>query len=172
MKSLQARGLEAFARNRAAKASRVQQPPALPVGDQFVLWALRQWQCELSAWERDGAFPVAESGLRDGFQMAGLLEALPEFAMVMDAILLGIGRAMEIHPALCSTISRDEAVLIALCGLAQADLGGPLAASLNAMLGAETAEIVGVRLTTFVAMLAAAGLDLASGRCDPDRRLH
>src|SRR4051812_13593415 len=113
MKTLRDRGLASFARDRAAKASRVQQPGDLPVGDQFVLWALRQWQCELSAWERDGAFPAGESGLRDGFRTAGLLEALPEFAMAMDVILFGIGRAIEIHRPRYSAISRDEAVFIA-----------------------------------------------------------
>ena len=140
MKTLQDRGPVPFVRDRAAETSRVQQPGDLPVGEQFVLWALRQWQCELTVWERDGAFPAAESGLRDGFRMAGLLVALPEFAMAMDAILFGIGRAIGIHRPPCSTISRDEAVFIALCGLAQADLQGPLMASLNAMVGAEAAR--------------------------------
>jgi hypothetical protein len=144
----------------------------LPVGEQFVLWALRQWQCELSAWERDGAFPVAESGLCDGFRLAGVLDALPEFAMAMDAVLFGIGRALEIHRPKCSVISQDEAVLIALCGLAQAHLADPLAASLDAMLGPEAAEIVGARLMTFAAMLGAAGLELASARGEGGRHLH
>jgi hypothetical protein len=172
MKSLRDRSPAPFAHDRAAEASRAHRTADLPVGDQFVLWALRQWQCELSAWERDGAFPIAESGLRDGFRMAGLIEALPEFAMAMDAILFGIGRVLEIHRPRCSAISRDEAVFIALCGLAQADLGGPLATSLNAMLGAEAAEVVAARLAMFAAMLRAAGLELASARSDADRRLH
>ncbi len=132
----------------------------LPVSERFVLWALRQWQCELSAWERDGAFPVAESGLRDGFRIVGLLEALPEFAMAMDAILFSIGRTLEIRYPSCSTISRDEAVLIALCGLAQADLEGPLKVSLDAMLGPEASAAVGARLMTFAALLNVAGLRL------------
>jgi hypothetical protein len=172
MKTLQDRGPVPFARDRAAETSRAQQPGDLPVGEQFVLWALRQWQCELTAWERDGAFPGGESCLRDGFRMAGLLDALLEFAMAMDAILFGIGRVLEIHLPRCSTISRDEAVFIALCGLAQADLGGPFVASLNAMLGAEAAEVVRVRLTVFAAMLGSAGLDLASAQGDVGRRLH
>jgi hypothetical protein len=104
--------------------------------------------------------------------MAGLLAALPEFAMAMDVILFGIGRALEIHRPRCSTISRDEAVFIALCGLAQADLDGPLTASLNAMLGPEAAEVARERLTTFAAMLGAAGLDLVSVQGDVGRRLH
>jgi hypothetical protein len=172
MKNLRDRGSASFAHDRAAKAPCVHRPADLPIGEQFVLWALRQWQCELSAWERDGAFPVAESDLRDGFRLAGLLDALPEFAMAMDVILFGIGRAIEIHQPRCSTISRDEAVFIALCGLAQADLDGPLASSLNAMLGPDAAEAAGTRLTTFAAMLGAAGLELASARDDAARRLH
>jgi hypothetical protein len=172
MKNLRDRASELFAHERAAKASRAHQTVDLPLGEQFVLWALRQWRCELSAWERDGAFSIAESGLCDGFRLAGLLDALPEFAMAMDAVLFGIGRALEIHQPKCSAISHDEAVLIALCGLAQADLVGPLAASLEAMLGPGAAEVVIARLTTFAAMLRAAGLELASGRRDAVIRLH
>jgi hypothetical protein len=92
--------------------------------------------------------------------------------MAMDVILSGIGRALEIHRPRCSTISRDEAVFIALCGLAQADLGGPLVASLSAMLGPEAAEVVRGHLTTFAAMLGAAGLDLVSAQGDVGSRLH
>jgi hypothetical protein len=172
MKSLRDRALIPFALDRTAGASRAHRTVDLPVGDQFVLWTLRQWQCELRAWERDGAFPVSESGLRDGFRMAGLIEALPEFAMAMDVILFGVGRVLEIHRPPCSTISRDEAVFIALCGLAQARLGGPLMASLNAMLGPKAAEVVRTRLTTFAAMLGGAGLDLASAQGEVGRRLH
>lgn len=172
MKNLQDRRPLSVARDRAAETSRVQQPGDLPVAEQFVLWALRQWQCELNAWERDGAFPAGESGLRDGFRMAGLLDALPEFAMAMDVFLLGICRALEIHRPPCSTIGRDETVFIALCGLAQAGLRSPLMASLNAMLGATAAEAAGARLTVFAAMLGDAGLDLASSRGDVGRRLH
>jgi hypothetical protein len=161
-----------FARDHAARIARVQQPGDLSVGEQFVLWALRQWQCELSAWERDGAFPAGESGLHEGFRMAGLLEALPEFAMAMDVILFGIGRVLEIHCPSCRAMSHDEAVLMALCGLAQAELDGPLAASLNAMLGPEAAEVAGARLTAFATMLGAAGLGLASTQDDTGTRLH
>jgi len=172
MKSLRDRGRASFARDRAAEGSRGPRPIDLSVGEQFVLWALRQWQCELTAWERDGAFPAAESGLRDGFRAAGLLEALPEFAMAMDGILFSIGRTLEIHRPPHSTVSRDEAVFIALCGLAQADLGRPLSASLNGMLGAEAAEVVRARLTAFATILGGAGLDLASAQSAMGRRLH
>lgn len=172
MKSLRDRASVSFIRDRATAASHAYRIVDLTVAEQFVLWALRQWQCELNAWERDGALPAAESGLRDGFRLAGLRDALPEFAMAMDAILFGIGRALEIHRPPYPAISHDEAVLIALCGLAQAHLADPLAASLDAMLGPEAAEIVGARLMTFAAMLGAAGLDLASARGDAGRRLH
>ncbi len=172
MKSLRDRGSASAAPDRLAKASCAHRPADLPVGEQFVLWALRQWHCELRAWERDGAFPVEQSHLRDRFRIAGLLEALPEFAMAMDVLLLGVGRALEIHQPCCSAISRDEIVFIALCGLAQADLGAPLAASLNAMLSPDAAEAVGARLTLFAAMLADAGLALAPRQGDAGRRLH
>lgn len=168
MKSLQDRSRSP----RPNETSRARGPGDLPIGEQFVLWALRQWQCELRAWERDGAFPAEGSVLRDGFRIAGLLEALPEFAMAMDAILFGIRRALNIHRPPCAEVSRDEAVLIALCGLAQADLGGPLAASLDAMLSPAASALAAARLKTFAAMLGAAGLELASARGDTGRRLH
>jgi hypothetical protein len=172
MKSFQGGRALPFSHRRAEEAPYVHRPADLPVGEQFLLWALRQWQCELSAWERDGAFPAGESGLRDGFRMAGLSEALPEFAMAMDAILFGIGRTLEIQRPSCPTVSRDEAVLIALCALAQAHLGGPLTASLDAMLGSGAAEVVVARLTAFAAMLCAAGLQLSPVEGETGGRLH
>ena len=54
----------------------------LPVGERFVLWALRQWQ-------EDRALPSDGSILHRGFKMAGLLEVLPDFAIAMDAFLFG-----------------------------------------------------------------------------------
>lgn len=172
MKTLPPRGPEHIARDCAVEAFRVQHPGDLPIGDQFVLWALRQWQCERRAWERDGAFPAEDSGLRNGFRMAGLVEALPEFAMAMDVILFDIGRALEIRRPRCPAISRDEAVFIALCALAQVDLRGPLMASLNAMLGPGAAEVARARLTAFAVMLRAAGLDLASAQGEIGRGVH
>ena len=96
----------------------------LPLGERFVLWALRQWR-------HDQALPTEGSPLHRGFQMAGLLAALPDFAIAMDAFLFGARRAMEIHLPTCSKVSRDEATVVALCGLAQGDLDGPMLASLD-----------------------------------------
>ena len=90
----------------------------LPVSERFVLWALRQWQ-------EDRALPAEGSILHRGFKMAGLLKVLPDFAIAMDAFLFGARRAMEIHLPTCSSVSRDEATLVALCGLAQGDFDGP-----------------------------------------------
>jgi hypothetical protein len=172
MKILQGRGMARFADGRHAEASCLDRPADLPVGEQFVLWALRQWQSELKDWERNGAFPAGGSVLRHGFELAGLLDALPEFAMAMDAILFGLGRALEIHQPPCSAVSRDEAVLIALCELAQAGRSGPLRSSLWAMLCPETSAVVGARLTAFATMLSAAGLELGSVRADAGHCLH
>jgi hypothetical protein len=167
MKILQGRGMAAF-----SGALRPGRPADLPIGEQFVLWALRQWQSELKDWERDGAFPAGGSVLRHGFELAGLLDALPEFAMAMDIILFGLGRALEIHQPPCSVVSGDEALLIALCEMAQADLAGPLASSLDAMLCPEASAVVVERLTAFATMLGAAGLELGSVRGDAGRCLH
>ena len=89
----------------------------LPISERFVLWALRQWQ-------QDRALPAEGSVLHQGFKTAGVLEVLPDFAIAMDAFLFGTRRAMEIHRPDCSSVSRDEATLVALCGLARATSTG------------------------------------------------
>lgn len=127
---------------------------ALPVSERFVLWALRQWQ-------QDRALPSEGSILHRGFKVAGLLDVLPDFAIAMDAFLFGARRAMEIHVPTCSSVSRDEAVLVALCGLAQADHDRPLMASLDIMMAPTASRVAGVRLKAFAVALAGAGLRLA-----------
>jgi hypothetical protein len=127
---------------------------ALPVSERFVLWALRQWQ-------QDRALPSEGSILHRGFKVAGLLNALPDFAIAMDAFLFGARRAMEIHVPSCSSVSRDEAVLVALCGLAQADHDRPLLASLDIMMAPTASRVAAIRLKAFAVALAGAGLRLA-----------
>ena len=138
---------------------------ALPVSERFVLWALRQWQ-------QDHALPGEGSILHRGFKVAGLLEALPDFAIAMDAFLFGARRAIEIHVPTCSSVSRDEAVLVALCGLAQGDFDGPLLASLDAMMVPTASRVAAVRLKTFAAALSSAGLRLAPMPGDAGGRLN
>ena len=83
----------------------------MPISERFVLWAMRQWQ-------QDRALPTEGSTLHCGFKAAGLIEVLPDFAIAMDAFLFGARRAIQIHLPTCSDVSRDEATLVALCGLA------------------------------------------------------
>ncbi|WP_425068230.1 hypothetical protein [Reyranella sp.] len=127
---------------------------ALPVSERFVLWALRQWQ-------QDRALPHEGSILHRGFKVAGVLDALPDFAIAMDAFLFGARRAMEIHRPTCSSVSRDEAVLVALCGLAQADHDRPLLASLDIMMAPTASRVAAIRLKAFAVALAGAGLRIA-----------
>ena len=138
---------------------------ALPVSERFVLWALRQWQ-------QDRALPREGSILHRGFKVAGLLDALPDFAIAMDAFLFGARRAMEIHVPTCSSVSRDEAVLVALCGLAQADHDRPLLASLDIMMAPTASRVAAVRLKAFAVALAGAGLRLAPEAGAAAGRLH
>lgn len=138
---------------------------ALPVSERFVLWALRQWH-------QDRALPGEGSILHRGFKVAGLLEALPDFVIAMDAFLFGARRAIEIHVPTCSGVSRDEAVLVALCGLAQGDFDGPLLASLDAMMVPTASRVAAVRLKTFAAALSSAGLRLAPMPGDAGGRLN
>ena len=78
-----------------------------------------------------------------------------------NAFLFGTRRAMEIHRPDCASVSRDEATLVALCGLAQGDFDGPLLASLDIMMAPTASRVAAVRLKTFAVALASAGLRLA-----------
>ena len=138
---------------------------ALPISERFVLWALRQWQ-------QDRALPAEGSVLHEGFKHAGLLDALPDFAIAMDAFLFGTRRTFEIHLPACSTVSRDEATLVALCGLAQGDFDGPLVASLDIMMAPTASRVAAIRLKVFAVALGSAGLRLGPPAGDAAGRLN
>ncbi|MFS6738964.1 hypothetical protein WHJ50_14530, partial [Staphylococcus aureus] len=103
---------------------------------------------------------ASESTLLRGFRSAGLVDAFPTFAMTMDAVLEGLTCSLEIHPPPCRRVRRDEAMLLALCGLAQGRIDRPLAASLATLLTPDVAVVVAERLTSFMTQLDAAGLRL------------
>ena len=134
---------------------------AMPIGERFILWALRQWQCELVQWRDDRALPPDGSALLRGFRLAGLLDSLAEFAGLMDVLLFGARRALEIHAPSCACLSEDEATLIALCGLAQGDRDRPLLASLDAMMVPAAASVAALRIKLFAMALSDAELDLS-----------
>jgi len=138
---------------------------ALPIGERFVLWAMRQWQ-------EDRALPIEGSALHQGFRAAGLLDTLPDFAIAMDAFLFGARRAMHIHQPACSQVSRDEATLVALCGLAQSDHDGPMNASLHRLMAPTASRVAGERLKAFAVALAGAGLRLSPAPGAAGARLH
>lgn len=154
METIQEQGLSALHSRPKPGCGRPDCACALPVSERFVLWALRQWQ-------QDRALPCEGSILHRGFKVAGLLKVLPDFAIAMDAFLFGARRAIEIHVPTCSSVSRDEAVLVALCGLAQADHDRPLLASLDIMMAPTASRVAAVRLKAFAVALAGAGLRLA-----------
>jgi len=126
---------------------------SLPVSERFLLWALRQWH-------HDRALPATGSTLHLGFARAGLLDLLPDFAIAMDAFLFGASRAMEIQEPTAPSMSRDEATVVALCGLAQGDFEGPLTASLDMMMVPTASRVAAIRLKVFAASMADAGLRL------------
>ncbi|HKV13595.1 MAG TPA: hypothetical protein VJQ81_01020 [Reyranella sp.] len=126
----------------------------MPIGERFVLWAIRQWQ-------HDRSLPAEGSALHGGFKVAGVLDALPDFAIAMDAVFFGGQRGLQVHLPSCSRVSRDEATLVALCGLAQGDHDGPLGASLAVLAVPSAARVAGERLKSFAAILGRAGLRLA-----------
>ncbi|WIM10663.1 hypothetical protein [Enhydrobacter sp.] len=127
---------------------------ALPIGERFVLWAIRQWQ-------HDRTLPTEGSALHGGFKVAGVLDALPDFAIAMDALFFGPRRILGVHLPTCSQVSRDEATIVALCGLAQGDHDGPLGASLDVLVVPSAARVAAERLKSFTATLGRAGLRLA-----------
>ena len=138
---------------------------ALPISERFVLWALRQWQ-------HNRALPAKDSPLHRGFKCAGVLEALPDFAIAMDAFLFGARRAMEIHPPTWPEVSHDEAILVALCGLAQSDRDGPMMASLDMLMAPTASRVAGLRFKAFAVALAQAGLRLSPAAGEAGARLN
>jgi hypothetical protein len=133
---------------------------ALPIGERFILWAVRQWQCELMSWHHDRALPPEGSALLRGFDLAGLRDTLSEFAILMDVLLFGARRALAIHAPSCACMSGDEAALIALCSLAQGERDGLLLASLGAMMVPAAADAAAFRFKLFAVALKDAGLNL------------
>jgi hypothetical protein len=135
----------------------------LPLGEQFLLWALRQWQCEVALWEAEQKLPRRGSPLRKGFDLAGLRQALPYFALVMDAVLCGMRRPLEIYPLTAPIVGPDEGTLLALFGLAQDGLNEPLAACFAAMLPPRHCAVATVQLRLLAGLLKEAGLGSATG---------
>lgn len=138
---------------------------SLPIGERFVLWALRQWQ-------HDHALPTENSALYLGFKRAGLIEVLPDFSIAMDAFLFGTQRALHIHLPPCSNVSSDEATVVALCGLAQSDHDGPFMASLNRLMAPTASRVAGIRLKAFAVALGQAGLRLSPPPGEAGARLN
>lgn len=147
------------ARRRAAFAATLAPHASmLPLGEQFLLWALRQWRCEVALWDAEQKLPERGSSLRRGFDLAGLHRALPSFALVMDAVLSGMERPLEIYPLTAPIVSPDEGMLLALFGLAQEGLDGPLAACWSAMLPPEDCAVATIQSRLLAGLLKAAGL--------------
>lgn len=123
-------------------------------------------------WQHDRALPTEGSTLYGGFKSAGLLSVLPDFAIAMDAFLFGARRAIHIHLPTCSQVSRDEATLVALCGLAQSDHDTRMMASLDVLMAPTASRVAGIRLKAFAVALAQAGLRLAPAAGEPGARLN
>jgi hypothetical protein len=153
MESPSAQGLSGDAADHGADPRRQGCVCSLSIGERFVLWALRQWLV-------DRALPMEGSALHRGFKMAGLLDALPDFAIAMDAFLFGARRALHVHRPPCPAVSPDEAMLVTLCSLAQADLDKQFMASLDVVMMPVASRVAGARLKAFTVALSGAGLAL------------
>lgn len=104
--------------------------------------------------------------------MAGLLDALPDFAIAVDAFVFAARRAFQIHRPSCGAVSLDEAMLLALCGLAQGDHDAPLDASLNVLMAPTAKRVAASRLKVFANALAHAGLRLSPAAGDAGVRIN
>lgn len=69
-------------------------------------------------------------------------------------------------------MSGDEAVLVALCGLAQGDYDGPLVASLDVLMAPTASRVAAERLKAFAVALADSGLRLSPPAGEAGARLH
>lgn len=156
----------AVRRRAAFKATLVPHASMLPLGEQFLLWTLRQWQCEVASWDAQQKLPPGGSALRRGFELASLAAGLPHFAMVMDAFLCGAGRPLEIHPLATPIISPDEGTLLALFGLAQHGFDGPLEACFSAMLPTKNCAPATIQLRLLADLMKEAGLGSPSSDGD------
>jgi hypothetical protein len=126
----------------------------LPLSERFVLWAVRQWRT-------DRGVPTEGSSLHCGFKTAGILDALADFSIAMEAVFFGARRSLEIHQPTCSVVSGDEATLLALCTMAQIGYDAGLAGSLDVMIVPAASRVADVRLKAFASALLEAGLRLA-----------
>ena len=137
-----------------------------------MLWALRQWQHEVSAFVDGDRSDIRASLLARGFKTAGLLDALPRFALAMDMFLQGLRRRLDIRPPTAPDLSDDEEMWLALCGLAQGRFTAPLVSSLSVLLAGDNARRAARRLVVFMADLEQAGLRLSSTASAGHRQLH
>ena len=129
----------------------------LPIGERFLLWALRQWQSEVAAWEAGRTLPAGGSALQHGFDVAGLRQGLPPFAMVMDAFLCSGTRPLEIYPSLAPIVGPDEGVFLALLGLAQGGLDEPLGACFSVLLSPQSCAAAILQLNLLASLMQGAG---------------
>lgn len=129
------------------------QASVLPLCEQFLLWALRQWRCEISEWEARRGAAAGPSALQRGFQLAGLQQGLPHFAMVMDAVECGLARPLEIYPPAAHIVGPDEGTLLALFGLAQHGLDDSLVACFSALLPPKNCAVATVQARLLAGLL-------------------
>lgn len=90
--------------------------------------------------------------------MTRLHQALLPFALGMDAVLCGMKRPLEIYPLSAPIVSPDEGTLLALFGLAQNGLDGPLAACWSAMLPPKDCAVATIQSRLLAGLLKEAGL--------------
>ena len=144
----------------------------LPMGDRFLLWALRQWRCEIACWDRGTALPESESLLRRGFEHARLASALPYFAMTMDVLWCGMSRPLEILPVPTPIVSPDEGTFLALRELAQEGLNAQLAACVTVLVPLERRAFAIAEMKRLAALLNDAGLGSASASGSDGSWIH
>ena len=140
----------------------VDQPVAcLSGGGRFLLWAMRGWAL---AMDRGTCPPVA---LSRGFAGANALPALPDFHVAMALLNKDASAPLSLAPLNAERITEDEAVLIGLWrDLSHGDIEH-LRATLVFVAEDDAVSPIARAMTTVMAKLIAAGLEMSQLLAEP-----
>ena len=123
-------------------------------GGRFLLWAMRGW---VRAAERGQCPPQA---LHRGFAAVGALDGLADLHIAMALLGSDAAETLLLAPMPCLQISEDEAILLGLWR--DFSLGGSdvARATLELLVGGDSAGTIAKAMDAVVATLAAAGFDM------------
>ena len=134
---------------------------SLPVPERFVLWAVRRWVDDVRQGTRES------SNLADGFAAAGLVDALPDFLVMMEAVAGGVRRPLEVRCLPCNRVSADEAILFDVVRCGQAHDCASLFRLFGVVLKPTATRVAGMRGYAFAVAMADAKFPLRPANWHP-----